>query len=760
MKWIRSSIWAAAYWKSPGSAKQLLIVGVLVGLAAAFLYFAKAPRVYESTAQVLVVKKRPDTVTGLDTRNLAIEDYVATHQTLLRSPVIVERAIKKGNLWSLSCFTDETEDLTEVIIKALNVSRNKTAGPSNNVLNLSFRSTDGADCETVLNAVIGSYKDFLEETYKNTSQDTAQLITQAKNLLGKELKKLEQDYRDFREKAPLLFGRGKDGPTVRQERLSNIESKLSALMVRKAEVQGYLKAIDTGLQKGGSRESLLAMATEWAAKSDGDNSHLKQQLTMQNQLYPLLMEEQRLLETKGVSHPEVIAVRHRIDLARDFLASPSSPWRKNYSKGDEKRDFSFADPLELYRDYFKQQLNHVEVQEELLAGRLKQETDELREMVKYEMYDEAFRTDISRNDKLFEGMAKRLKDVDMIKEMGGYDASTIAPARVGKMVSPKAIIIFPIALVLGLIGGFGLAFLADRTDKSFRSIEEIRRRLGLPVVGEIPFLEQASGALLKDGPGGSFLDPTLCTVFTPNSVESESFRGVRTALYFSAHGKNHKVIQVTSPNGGDGKSVLASNLAVSIAQSGKSVLLIDADLRKPKIHKLFGLASTTGLGSIIAEGTEPKDAIQASGIAGLSVLPCGPLPPNPAELLTSPRFKELLDYFRDHFDFVLIDTPPLLAVTDPSVVAARVDSVLLVIRFTKNARPSGRRARQILASLGATVLGVVVNDTDKNTGSDRYGYGYGYGYGEYKAGETSSEALDFSTTLIRAKDDKDSGVTS
>jgi capsular exopolysaccharide synthesis family protein len=186
------------------------------------------------------------------------------------------------------------------------------------------------------------------------------------------------------------------------------------------------------------------------------------------------------------------------------------------------------------------------------------------------------------------------------------------------------------------------------------------------------------------------------------------------------------VIQVTSPEMGDGKTTLAANLAVSIAQSGKSIILIDADFRRPRIHKLFGLSPERGLASVINEPqTEINDVICPSGIPGLSILPCGPIPDNPAELLTQNRFKELLDYIRERYDFVVIDTPPLLKVTDPCVVVRRVDGVLLTIRISKNARPQAQRAKEILATLGANVFGVVVNGVDR---SGAYGYGYNYGY--------------------------------
>jgi capsular exopolysaccharide synthesis family protein len=206
-------------------------------------------------------------------------------------------------------------------------------------------------------------------------------------------------------------------------------------------------------------------------------------------------------------------------------------------------------------------------------------------------------------------------------------------------------------------------------------------------------------------------------------------------LYFSAHGEVPKVIQVTSPDAGDGKTTLAANLAVSIAQSGKRIILIDADFRKPRQHKLFHVSSEVGLASVIAEQAELKEAIQPTAVENLDLLPCGPRPQNPAELLTSPRFKELLDAISEEYAWVLIDTPPLLAVSDPSVVAARVDGVLLVIRAAKNGRPNAERAREILYTLGANVVGVIVNGAARDGRAGGYGYHYGpYQYYDYYPG--------------------------
>lgn len=717
--------------------KSLILLGLVVGVVVGGLYYAQATPIYQSAAQVLVVKKRPDAVTGVDTRQLAIEDYVSTHQVLVKSPLIIQQAIKKHDLGALQSFQGEKEDLTEVIIKAVTVTRNKGPSGNNNVLDLAFRAKVPEESSLVLDAIIESYKDFLDETYRNMSDDTLELITKARGVLQKDLAHKESAYREFRQQSPLL-SRGKEGNNLWQDRLIGIEAKRSTLLLRRAELQGHLTAIENAQKQGLNREALVALMSELTSRSESEHPRRSQPLTLQDQLFPLLTEEQKLLEKFGPNHPQVQAIRKQIQVARDFYSSPSAAWRATTEQAGKKGDEPGVDPVEAHVDYLKQQLNHVKASEQQLTELFEKEHADARKLTSYEIQDEALRTDIVRTQQLYDGIIKRLQDVGLVKDVGGYDAKTIASPTFGKKVAPKVILVFPIAAFLGLLFGFGLAYLADVTDKSFRSPEEIRRRLGLPVVGYIPHLTADAEAVRQAEDSGLALDPLLCTYFRSKTMEAEAFRGVRTALYFSTHGERHKVIQITSPNSGDGKSTLAANLAVSIAQSGKQVVLIDADLRKPRIHKVFGLSANVGLGSIIDGEAEPKDALQESCIAGLSILPCGPIPPNPAELLTSPRFKDLLDLLREQFDFVVIDTPPLLAVTDPSVVAPRADGVILAIRITKNGRPAAERAKEILATLGATVIGVVVNGVDRNTGPKGYGYGnYGYGYGGYGSEATA-----------------------
>ena len=256
----------------------------------------------------------------------------------------------------------------------------------------------------------------------------------------------------------------------------------------------------------------------------------------------------------------------------------------------------------------------------------------------------------------------------------------------------------------------------ELANKNFHSPEESSNQLGFPIVGYIPFI--TAGKKLP-GAVDSKLDPMLCAFHQPGSHFSEAYRAVRTSLYFSTGAEGQKVIQVTSPAQGEGKSMLVANLAISIARSEKKVLLIDADFRRSRIHKLFNLDCSVGTSSVLNGDTALHDAIQSTQIENLWIMTSGPTPHNPSELLTSPRFQQLLDDMRDKFDFLLIDSPPLLSVTDPAAIAVRVDGVLLTIRITKNARLDAVRATKTLADLGANMLGIVVNGIH---GERRYGY--------------------------------------
>lgn len=714
-QWQRSIDWFGMAWRR----KSLLGLGLAVGLVVAtFVYLQRTP-VYQSNAQIMVIRKLGSALptSGVDPRMAFYEDYLSSHLVLIRSPLIVQRAVQKYHLDVLPSFNGQGNP-TESIRGSINPTRDVTAGNAGvttNIINLSYRSTVSEDNPRVLNAVIDSYKDFLDELFRNVSDETLNQISRAAESLRTDLAQKESAYREFRRNNPEFYWRGMEGSNVHEDWVAQIQTKRLGATIRRAEIQGRLASLEQAIKDGRGRQTLLAQMAVTNANGGSERR-------LDEQLFELQLREQTLLTDYGPDHPEVVAVRKRIALTRDFFSRSPEKERDGAKENDS---------VQWYLQSLRQELHDVEFALKSLTELATSEQTQARAIAKLKEEDKHFSEEIARARQSFDPIIKRLDEIKLAREMGGYDARVIAPAGNGYQVAPVASQIFLMWGMGGLLGGLGLAYLAEVTDKSFRTPEEIRRRLGLPVVGHIPLLTPAAEEAAEAKTSGILFDPILCAYYRARSSQAEAFRGIRTALYFSTQGEGHKVIQITSPNPSDGKSTVTANLAISIAQSGKKILLIDCDFRKPVQQKLLGVTADSGLAAVIAGQTKLQDAIYPTEVPDLSLLPCGSRPENPAELLTSPQFKEMIEQVRGDYDYVLIDTPPLLAVSDPSVVAPRVDGVILTIRIKKNARASAERAREILHSLGARVLGVVVNGVGGGApgyGASEYNYTYGYSY--------------------------------
>jgi capsular exopolysaccharide synthesis family protein len=727
-------------WLALWRRKGLILLGTVVGVVLAGLVFTQYPPVYLSTAQLLMVSKRSSTpltlAEGGDAHVAYMEDYVSSQLTTIKSPEIIERAVKKRNLGSLPSLQGKGDPVG--VIKAnLAAEREKdSSGSSNNIINLSYRGPAPEDCAVVLSAIIEAYTDFLDEAYQSTSDKTVKLIKDFRDDLHKNVEDKKKAYAEFRQKSPLIW-KGKDGINVEQERVAGIEAGRSKLMMRQAELQQRLKAVEDAVKENRPRAVVLALAAEPKAEKGEKADAPPGGHPLEDQLVLLMLQEKQLLEDYGDDHPQVISVRKRIDFLRDLLKRAPASRDQVLLPGEGGAEEE--DPVKVCVDGMKRQLLQAEMELHSLDQLLAAEQKAARSLADYEIQDEEYRDQIKPLEQARDAAINRLAAIDKAREGGGLQAHALAKPAAGVKVEPNFPYFLAAGLLLGTLAGVGLAYLAELTDKGFRTAEEIRRRLGLPVIGHIPLLAADEAAKASADEGLTTLDPFLCVHYRPKSVESEAYRAVRTALYFSTQGGGHNLIQITSPDMGDGKSTLATNLAVSIAQSGKKTILIDADLRRPRLHKMMGLpANLTGLAAVISGQAELSAAVQQTAVPGLSVLPCGPLPPNPAELLTSPRLKEVLDALRAEYDFVLVDTPPLLAVTDPCAVAPRVDGVILTLRMSKRSRPKAERAREILATLGVKVVGVVVNGVSRQGGAGRYGgeqYEYSYGPSDYNAAE-------------------------
>lgn len=215
----------------------------------------------------------------------------------------------------------------------------------------------------------------------------------------------------------------------------------------------------------------------------------------------------------------------------------------------------------------------------------------------------------------------------------------------------------------------------------------------------------------------------LITQLNPRSPIAEQYRSIRTNIQFSAVDKAIKSILITSPGPSAGKSITAANLAVVYAQQGMKTLLIDADLRKPTVHYTFRLDNLRGLSSVLIGETTFEDAVEQSDVSDLQILSCGPIPPNPAELLASKRMEDLMTYVEEHYDFVIVDMPPVLAVTDAKIISQIVDGTLFVMRSGNTEKEEAERAYDIINDGQARILGSVLNDVEKT--DENYYYYYG-----------------------------------
>lgn len=214
----------------------------------------------------------------------------------------------------------------------------------------------------------------------------------------------------------------------------------------------------------------------------------------------------------------------------------------------------------------------------------------------------------------------------------------------------------------------------------------------------------------------------LITLSNPRSPISEAYRTLRTNIDFSSIDDQMQVIVVTSSSPGEGKSTTISNLAVTFAQSERRVVLIDADLRKPTMHHTFGASNRVGLSSVLTKKNGLDEAIQDTITPGLSIITAGPIPPNPAEMLSSKRMSELLEQLRSQFDIVLVDTPPLLAVTDAQLIASKSDGVVLVMEYGSVKREAALKAKSHLDKVGSKILGVVLNNVERSKSNPGYYY--------------------------------------
>jgi capsular exopolysaccharide synthesis family protein len=441
----------------------------------------------------------------------------------------------------------------------------------------------------------------------------------------------------------------------------------------------------------------------------------------------------------GENHEEVRQARIVLEEFKKSLANrkEEKPLQFDASQFTQLLNFNPDEVLRSYENMLRTEVKILESREQELLEIAETQKELARALDPYELEEQRLRDEVTRAQGFYDTALDQLRQINLAKDYSGFVNEIIDLPKFGSEVWPSVPVVMIVATMFGLLFGVGGAALTEYRDRSFRDPDDIRRDLGLTLLTHIPNL-QGRAVDRRHLVEGSKMHATVYAYHRPKSREAEVFRGLRTSLFFSTQGQKCQVLGFTSPNQGDGKSTVTSNLAVSIAQTGRKVLLVDCDLRRPNVHKLLGVTNDVGLSDVIGGEMEPWDAIQQTETTNLWCLPSGPLPANPAELLTSAMFEEFIRVAREKFDYVLLDCPPVLAVADPCIVAPRTDGMTLVLRVSKDSRPQAQRAKEMLDRVHARMLGVVVNASQEahKTGYGRYGesshaYSYDYGYGGY-----------------------------
>jgi capsular exopolysaccharide synthesis family protein len=299
-----------------------------------------------------------------------------------------------------------------------------------------------------------------------------------------------------------------------------------------------------------------------------------------------------------------------------------------------------------------------------------------------------------------------------------------------------------IGFIVSLVAGIGLVFLLEYLDNTVKTVEDVSRYTQLPALSVIPAIsgrrvKRLKGAANGNGKSGlalgngAKLKTDRLMALDTNSSAAEAYRVLRTSVLLSSVDRPPKTILVTSGQPGEGKTTTVINTAISLAQLGASVLIIDCDLRKPSVHKALGVDQTTGLSTYLSGKIDVDEAIRKLPITNLSLLPCGAIPPNPSEMISSAKMKQMLQTLGETYDHILIDSPPLLKVTDPVILSTLVDGVILVVHGGKSTREVVRRTRQELSVAGARIFGVVLNNVELN--SEAYESYYYEAYSEYRS---------------------------
>lgn len=699
------------YWRTLVKHRWSIIgLAFAAGLLATLIAYNMTP-IYRSAASIMIQTEKAKILSIEDIYNgqQTGEDFFNTQVEVLKSRDLAERVVKKLDLvnnpvmdprqvkppfwkkWLLSETVKPISDIEATKIVTAEFEGGLTIEPvvNSQIIKISYDSPDKKLAAEIPNALAEAYIESDLEAKVQMTQKANSWLTQRMGELRAKLEASEQALQSYREQANIVDTKG-IALNGAGKQLDEISSNLINARQRLSEAESaYNQVRNLNGQPLAAYESVPAVLKNALFLQAKDaESKAEQKVAELSQRYASL-------------HPKMIAAQSDLKAAKDNLRMQID-----------------AVVGAIQKEYEMAKANEVAAQR--AQGQVR---SDIQVTSKKEFQLNVLQRDVDSNRQLYELFMNRAKETNVGASLQSTIARIIDPSIVSdRPFKPQKGLIVGVAIVLGLMLGVMLAFLLEYLDNTVKNREDVENKIGLNVLGSVQMLEKSGSE-----PKRAFLDE-------PGSSFSESIRSIRTGVLLSALDDPHKVIMVTSSVPQEGKSTISVNLAFALGQM-KKVLLLEADLRRPSIGKvLHDDPSAPGLLDFLAGTADLKSCIHKTANPNVFLIPSGQLLTNPLELLSSRRFGEMIDKLSETFEMVVIDSPPVVSVSDSLVLSGHVSAVVYIVRADETPYQLARAGIRRLQDVNAPLLGIILNGADikQAEGYGAYGYGYG-GYGEAKA---------------------------
>jgi succinoglycan biosynthesis transport protein ExoP len=709
--------------------KRVWVVGGTLALVfgATLIATLRSTPIYDAVGSISINRPDPMLENLRDASNSGADYYdptdLDTEVRILRSDLLALQVIKQLNLDRMPEFGGHGQsspsalELTTDALEPDSARANSLLGnfkgslrvvlePNTRIIDIHYSSPNKELAARIVNTLANTY---IEQNFKTRFESTMQ----ASDWLSRQLVDLQMKVETSEEK---LVKYQKDHQILGIDEKQNITTaKLDELNkeLTSAESERMQKEAIYRLAESGDTESAssVSVGAAWQGKTSETTSPLLDKL--EETKADLKIQIAQMGTQFGPAYPKIAQMNNQL---QEIDAQIQSEMKKvgGRLRGDYQASLQ------------RENMLRAALEEQ------KQEDNKLNESaIEYSLLKRDFET----NRTLYEGLLQKLKEAGVTAGLRSNNIREVDIARTPAAPSePNIPRNLGFGFVLGLTSGIGLAFLLEGIDNTVRTPEQAQEISGLPSLGMIP-LGPRSTAETTSKSNGLAVAPTkeaieLITQSRPLSQMAESYRALRTSLLLTSVGAPPKTILITSALPREGKSTTSINTAIVLAQKGTRVLLVDADLRRPSIHKTLGMGPRIGLSNVLTGGATLQQAtVRSSLLPNLFILPAGTPPPNPSELLASAPMFDLLAEVREQYDHIVLDTPPTLSVTDAVVLSTRADAVVLVIRSAQTTKPALRRARDILAQVNARVAGVLLNAVNLDSPDYYYYYEYQGKYG-------------------------------